>query len=292
VTDQNGVAFYTGLPVGTFDVHVKGNHSLQTARASVALAANTTATVDMKAQVEGDIDGDNCVTVDDLSIVQSMLGAYTGVPGFNSAADLNGDGIVTMADMSLLRSGFDMCGDISADNSYRTMTTEGAPSLSQVLALWTNPASLQHNLQFELVAGANSVRVGQLIDVYVVANTGTQPIDGASFIVRFDPKAFTVVDSAGRPAKSLEPGLTLPSVMGNWIDSVGGAVGYSAGIVQGTLPQGRFTVAKIRLHASAMPSGGQTQISFAPIGSGHVQLTNGGTNLLAKTSDLTIKVMP
>ena len=60
---------------------MKGTHSLQSARASVVLAANTTPAVDMKTQIEGDVDGDNCVTVNDFSVVQSMLGADKNTPG-------------------------------------------------------------------------------------------------------------------------------------------------------------------------------------------------------------------
>ncbi|MEO6457137.1 MAG: SpoIID/LytB domain-containing protein, partial [Chloroflexia bacterium] len=87
MTDRNGVVFFEGLAGGVFNVHVKGAHTLQTARAGVTLSDNVTAELDMKAQVEGDTDGDNCVTVADFALVQSMLGTHKDTPGFNPTAD-------------------------------------------------------------------------------------------------------------------------------------------------------------------------------------------------------------
>lgn len=290
-TDQNGVAFYDGLPAGTFDVHVKGPHSLQTARAGITFSAGSTTDIDMKSQIEGDVNGDNCVTVQDFSVVQSMLGTNSATPGFNPAADLNGDGEVTMADVSLLRSGFDQCGDISADNQFSAMSTNGAPTLSQKLAPWTDPYALQRDLSYELVPSARSVRIGQTVDVQVVANVGSQPIDGASFILKFDPRALALVASNGGLASGAEPGLLLPSVMGNWADQAGGGVGYYAGALQSDLPTGKVVVATLRFRAVGLAST-STSIAFGPMPSGYMELTNGGANLLSTASDLSLAVQP
>lgn len=291
-TDRNGVAFYQNLPAGTYNVHVKGPHSLQAARANIVLQAGTTINVDMKVQVEGDLDGDNCVTVNDMAVVQSMLGTHKEIPGFNPSADLNNDGIVTMADISLLRSGFDLCGDVSADNEFRAMSTNLAPPLSQTLAPWLNPSAMQHTLSYALSPSSPSVRVGETVKVDVMAEAGTQPIDGASFLLRYDPQRFALVDGSGNPATRIEPGYLLPAVMGNWVDASGGAIGYSAGMLQGSTPSGRIVVASVRLRALPGVGSGPALISFAPLPSPYVQLTNGGENLLAKASDLTLTVVP
>ncbi|HEX9990273.1 MAG TPA: SpoIID/LytB domain-containing protein [Chloroflexia bacterium] len=284
-TDHNGVAFFQGLPVGTYNVHVKGPHSLQSARASIVLSNNTTAEADMKAQIEGDVDGDNCVTVADFSVVQAMLGANKNTPGFNSAADLNNDGEVTLSDVSLLRSGFDMCGDISADGQFSAMSTNLAPSL----APWLNPERLPRTLQMSLQTSGASVKPGGIVEVNIVAEAGAQPIDGASFVLHFDSAMLMPVDAAGFSAKAVEPGVELPSVMGNWVDAQGGAIGYSAGVLQGEPPQGSIVVAKVRFRVVGNQAT-TTRITFDPAPSSYMQMTNGGVNLLAKANDLTVSI--
>ncbi len=291
-TDRNGVAFYQNLPIGTFDVHVKGLHSIQSARANITLAANSTADIDMKTQVEGDVNKDNCVGVSDFAVVQSMLGASRETPGFNPAADLNNDGVVTMSDISLLRSGFDMCGDISADNQFQALSSDAAPTLAQTLSPWTSPENLQHNLALTLLPASTSVRVGQVLDLMVVAEAGTQPIDGASFLLNFDPKTLAPVNSSGTGTQNVEPALSLPAVMGNWIDAKGGAIGYAAGVLQGDLPQGRIIVARLYFRVIAADPSGKTQLTFGPAPSPLTQITNGGVNLLSNATGASVTILP
>ena len=288
-TDRNGVAVYERLPEGTYDVHVKGPHSLQSARANIGLSAGQMAEVDMKAQVEGDVDGDNCVTIDDFKVVQVMVGANKDTPGWNPAADLNNDGQVTAEDVSLLRSGFDTCGDISADVQFHTDSSDGAPTFEQQLSPWMNPAGLDHGLALDLQASAPSVKAGDIVIVSVMANTGGQAVDGGAFNLKYDPAWLAPVDRNGNAVTSSEPGVALPSVLGNWIDPQGGSIGYSSSMLQGTPPQGRFTLATIRFRTL---QAGSTEIDFAPLASGQLQLTDGGSNLLAKTSNLSLVVAP
>lgn len=54
--------------------------------------------------VQGDVDGDDFVTEDDLDIVQGQLGGCYGQPDFDARADLNGDDCVTFADRGLVLS--------------------------------------------------------------------------------------------------------------------------------------------------------------------------------------------
>ena len=288
-TDRNGVAIYNNLPAGTYDVHVKGAHSLQNARAGIVLASNQAADVDMKALVEGDVDGDNCVTVDDFAVVQAMVGTDKNTPGYNSAADLNGDGQVTVADVSLLRSGFDRCGDISADNDLSALSTDTGPTLSEALSPWLNSDALQRNLALGLIATNSAVREGNTIQVAVVANASGQPIDGASFVLRYDPASLAPVDASGNATTLSEPGLALPSVLTNWVDPKGGAIGYAAAVLQGAPPSGQVVLTTLTFRAL---KGGPTSLSFAPAPSGLMQMTNGGVNLLASAAPLTLTVTP
>jgi hypothetical protein len=143
----------------------------------------------------------------------------------------------------------------------------------------------------KLVASMSTTRVGEVVEVRVVAQVGSQPVDGASFVLRYDSKQFALVDAAGSEAEGAEPGLALPAVMGNWTDRNGGAIGYSAGTLQGTTPQGEFTVATLRFRA--LPGGtGPVQLTLEPAQSGLAQLTYGGRNLLANVGNLSLNIAP
>ncbi len=291
-TDRNGVAQYSGLPAGIYNVHVKGQHSLQSARASIALTSGANLELDMKMQVEGDVNGDNCVTVDDYSYVQARLGTHRGVEGFDAAADLNNDGAVSMSDVSLLRSGFDRCGDVSADTQFTVQSAGATPPLSQVLAPWLRPETLARNLGLSIWTSADQVRVGDYLDLAVLADTGAQPIDGAAFVMKFDPAVLAPVSAGGGPVAGMEPGVALPSIMGNWVDPKGGAAGFSAGMLQGEAPSGQVVLAKLRFRVVAAPASGASALTFHSGPSNLMQLTNGGQNLLATVTGAQVSVSP
>jgi hypothetical protein len=289
-TDRDGVALYSGLPAGIYNVHVKGPHSLQSARASISLTPGATLDLDMKMQVEGDVNGDNCVTVEDFSYIQARLGTHQGASGFDPTADLNNDGEVSATDVSLMRSGFDRCGDVSADAQFGTLSASAAPPLSQLLAPWLRPESLARDLRLSIWTSADQLRVGEYLDIAVVAEAGAQPIDGASFVMQFDPAVLSPVDAGGNPAAAMEPGLALPSVMGNWLDAAGGAAGFSAGVLQGEPPAGQVVLAKLRFRVLSSPATGTTALGFRSGAPHLVQLTNGGLNLLGNVDGATVSV--
>lgn len=289
-TDRNGVAQYSGLPAGIYNVHVKGPHSLQSARANISLTPGATLDLDMKMQVEGDVNGDNCVTVDDFGYVQARLGTHRGLDGFDPSADLNNDGAISMSDVSLLRSGFDRCGDVSADSQFAVQSPSAAASLSQLLAPWLRPETLARDLRLSIWTSGDQARVGDYLDVAVLAETGTQAIDGASFLMKFDPAVLSPVVAGGGPSPGLEPGVALPSVMGNWLDSAGGAAGFSASMLQGDPPSGQIVLAKLRFHVISAPAGGSTALTFHAGAPNLMQLTNGGVNLLGTVNGATVYI--
>ena len=289
-TDRNGVAQYSGLPAGIYNLHVKGPHSLQSARASISLSAGTSIDLDMKMQVEGDVNGDNCVTIDDFAYLQARLGTHRGTETFDATADLNNDGEVSMSDVSLLRSGFDRCGDISADAQFNTQSASVTPPLSQLLAPWLRPETLARDLGLTIWTSADQVRIGDYLDIAVLAETGSQAIDGASFVLNFDPAVLSPIDIAGKPAASMEPGVALPSVTGNWLDSTGGAAGFSAGMLQGEPPTGEVVLAKLRFTVVSAPANGTTALTFHSGAPNLMQLTNGGRNLLGTVNGVSIGI--
>jgi hypothetical protein len=218
-----------------------------------------------------------------------MVGTDKNTPGFDPRADLNGDGQVDLTDVSLLRSGFDRCGDISADNDLYAMTSDMSPGTAPDWSPWLKPEALSKDLSLSLHAGSAAVKVGDMVQVQVVADTGAQPIDGGSFLLHFDPSILAPVDSAGSPVTISEPGLDLPSVLTNWVDANGGSIGYAADMLQGAPPFGQVVLTTLRFRALHE---GSTTLQFAPLTSSYMQLSNGGTNLLASAHDLTLTVRP
>jgi hypothetical protein len=125
------------------------------------------------------------------------------------------------------------------------------------------------------------------MQVAVVGTTGGQAIDGGSFVLNYDPAAVVPVDASGNPTSISEPGLALPSVLTNWVDTKGGAIGYAAGMLQGEVPSGRVVLTTLRFKALR---DGPTSLSFRTLPSGYMQLTNGGTNLLGSAHGISLTV--
>lgn len=89
---------------GTYDVAAKASHWLRSRIGSVSIGNDGVMNLDFSL-MNGDVDGDNEVTVGDHSILSSQF----GTPG--PEADLNGDGEVDIGDYSILSSNFGAVGD-------------------------------------------------------------------------------------------------------------------------------------------------------------------------------------
>lgn len=96
--------------VGTYDVSMKASHWLRRTLTSQAFGAAGTTSMSATL-INGDVNGDNYVTVADRSLVTSALGTGLGDAGYNANADLNGDGFVTAADRSIATSNLGAVGD-------------------------------------------------------------------------------------------------------------------------------------------------------------------------------------
>jgi hypothetical protein len=59
----------------------------------------------------GDLNGDNIVSIADLTIMRSTFGRSLGDPGYDPRADLNGDDVVTVVDLNLLAHNFGLGGE-------------------------------------------------------------------------------------------------------------------------------------------------------------------------------------
>lgn len=89
---------------GTYDVTAKASHWLRSKIGSVNITGDGAMNLNFSL-VNGDVDGDNEVTVGDYGILSAQFG--TAGP----EADLNGDGEVDIGDYSILSSNFGAVGD-------------------------------------------------------------------------------------------------------------------------------------------------------------------------------------
>lgn len=98
---------YTFTPTvgpGTYTITAKGSHWLRKMVQNVTITASGFSGVNFSL-VNGDVNGDNTVSLADFSILRTNFGTS------HAASDLNGDGTVSLADFSILRTNFGQSGD-------------------------------------------------------------------------------------------------------------------------------------------------------------------------------------
>lgn len=93
---------------GPVRVSAKGSHFLRRARTVTVASAGVTADFTL---INGDVDGDNSVTVFDYDRLSAAFDATSGEPNWDENADLDGDGTVTVFDYDILSNAFDQTGD-------------------------------------------------------------------------------------------------------------------------------------------------------------------------------------
>jgi len=93
---------------GTFDLAAKASHWLRHTRSSIAITGNVTVSFSL---VNGDVDGDNEVTLFDFGQLVAAFGSMPGDSHWNPNADLDGDEEVTLFDFGILVRNFGAIGD-------------------------------------------------------------------------------------------------------------------------------------------------------------------------------------
>ncbi len=110
VVQPNGSFSLNAPPaLGNWEIRVKETHWL-----AQTVTVNTTPASPAPIQFElanGDVDGDNNVTIFDYIDLSSAFDTFEGGPNFNPMADLDEDGSVTIFDYVILSSNFDTFGD-------------------------------------------------------------------------------------------------------------------------------------------------------------------------------------
>ncbi len=110
VLDSLGRYSFESVRRGPTTIRAKASHWLARTVATVSLANGTVAAPSV-ALVNGDIDGDNEVSVGDYALLSVAFGSSPSEPAWNAEADLNGDGAVDIGDFAILSLRFGAIGD-------------------------------------------------------------------------------------------------------------------------------------------------------------------------------------
>ena len=94
---------------GTYDMAAKVSHWLRRTRTQISLMGDLS--VDFYNLLNGDVDGDNEVTLFDFGQLVAAFGSVPGDSNWNPNADLDGDDEVTLFDFAILVSNFGAIGD-------------------------------------------------------------------------------------------------------------------------------------------------------------------------------------
>lgn len=95
---------------GEYHVTAKAAHWLRQRRSSVVIGA-TGASGLAFSLVNGDVDGDNEISIGDYSLLSLAFGTEPGAPAWDTDSDLNGDESVDIGDYAILSSNFNQIGD-------------------------------------------------------------------------------------------------------------------------------------------------------------------------------------
>lgn len=109
--DANGnFSTSTSVAPGTYDIAVKTSHWLRQRLANQTIT--TAGAIGLSySLVNGDVNGDNVVSLGDLGQLRTAFASSSGDPNWNVNADLNGDGAVSLGDLAILRTHFSQQGD-------------------------------------------------------------------------------------------------------------------------------------------------------------------------------------
>lgn len=109
-TDSAGNYVIPDVPPGTYDVAFKASHWLRVVVPNVTVVDSDVTGVDASL-TNGDIDGDNEVTLFDFGQLVQAFGSVPGDSNWNPDADLDGDEEVTLFDFGVLVRNFGAIGD-------------------------------------------------------------------------------------------------------------------------------------------------------------------------------------
>ena len=249
----NGAFNVCGLTAGTYDITIKGSHSLSSKRTNV-VAPPVAPPINFCTLLEGDANNDNRVAGADFSLLATAYNQCNGQTGFDGRADFNDDGCVRGADFSLLATNYNRSGPIACTTTAGLSQSSSISSQASIdVSALTEPDGTV-NLTF--APTSRTAQVGDIFTFDLMVEAGSQTVQNVDMYIDFDPAVLQVTDENGNPTGTIiaDP-TTLASTLSNSADNAGGHITYSAGKLSAPYPTGTFRVATVRfkkISASAL----------------------------------------
>ncbi|MBL8133583.1 MAG: hypothetical protein JNL42_17100, partial [Anaerolineae bacterium] len=108
ISDSNGIATLSNVPLGTYLFSFKGSHTLAR-QVTITIAAGTNSHT-TEVLLEGDATDNNTVNISDFSLLAAAFGSVQGGGTYDARTDFNGDNAITISDFSLLAANFSQTG--------------------------------------------------------------------------------------------------------------------------------------------------------------------------------------
>ena len=106
-----GFSFVFDHALGTYDIGVKGSHTLSRLEEDVVIDSATT-NVNFGTLLEGDCDGNDVININDFGILADAYGSVPASGNWDDRADLNGDSAVNIYDFGLLADNYGLSGEM------------------------------------------------------------------------------------------------------------------------------------------------------------------------------------
>ena len=106
-----GFSFVFDHALGTYDIGVKGSHTLSRLEEDVVIDSATT-NVNFGILLEGDCDDNDVININDFGILADAYGSVPASGNWDDRADLNGDSAVNIYDFGLLADNYGLLGEM------------------------------------------------------------------------------------------------------------------------------------------------------------------------------------
>ena len=191
VTDDHGAFRVNELPVGRYQVRVKGDHTLGS-RIEEVILQDETQQIFFGTLLEGDVElgrSNNQITAVDFGLLSGALGSCEGDADYVANADLDeADSCVTMQDAALLAANYNQHGDRSYTSPDRVPSVLPLPTVAPARLAFSITAPSNVTATRDITIAQNQVTA---IPLYLITEAG-QPVVAATVHYTFTPSLIQV----------------------------------------------------------------------------------------------------